>query len=81
MPVSEAEKTHYPPKYAGVVTAADRISEAASKLRYTLAGVDAHGNAADACRLGKAIALIAIAERAAMDASATLGRTSADMWK
>lgn len=81
MPVSEPEIASYLPKYVEVVTAADDLFEAAGKLRKKLALIDVRGNAADAVQLGKAIALVAVAERAAMDASATLGRTTQALWE
>lgn len=71
----------HPAKYVETVDAADDLFEVAGKLRKALANIDARGNAANACQLGKAIALIAVAERAAMDASATLGRTTRDLWE
>lgn len=43
--------------------------------------VDAKGNAADACQIGKAVAFLYIAKQALQDTDSVLGRTTKTLWE
>lgn len=75
----EVAVTASPIKFEDMQNTLDEIWRTAEKARKTLQAMET-GNAANAVQLGKAMALVYVAETAAKDAASTLGRTSTDLW-
>lgn len=72
----------YPPEYERMGDELGSIAEAAKARRQDLQSLaERVTDPRDARQIGQAIALMAVAERAADDACSTIGRTSLTMWQ
>lgn len=78
---SDAAVSRYPDQYEEMVLRLDEAGRMAERARKLLANLNAAGNAADACQIGKAIALTYVAETALKEAESVIGRTTQDLWR